>query len=399
MRFLSTASESTYAPSQLRRCIRREDIWRNSLDDDKIEEACASISDQFYTSESSVIDIRKSVVRDYALFRPGGLYDSICLRRTNEILKRALRVSLLHRDDEVRQLLSVLDNEPNCLVFRTDISRFFPSLPFLQLIQELQEAGFRNHCALKHLRELQKTLVQNFAFHGLPPGIPLSSTLADHALHNFDRTILNLDSVAYYARYVDDIFIVHFPSSEPMESKVRTALPFGLNLNSSKTQSTRIVDGNSVSFLGYTITLGKPQAVRIAEPKIDRAKRRVALSLKAYLADGDFSMLLMRLRFLTSSTRMSKAGRRAKIYAGYRHVYQLCTPSEIESQLGALDHFLRGLIRSKRSPIHRGLSARLSADQWKQINKLSFVAGYKNKITHDLHQQEISEIKEAWMYE
>jgi hypothetical protein len=186
-----------------------EDIWDYDLDKKALEETTKDISNEFYSGSCVVKGLKLSPLRKSRIFYPASVYDELCLRRTNQLLKNALRTPPLNRDEEIRQLLHVLDTEPKCNVFRTDIRSFFESIPFSELIAKLAADGFRNNSALRHLSNLNTHLISNYKFHGLPRGLAISSTLSDYALFEFDQAIFNLDSVVYYTRYVDDICIVH----------------------------------------------------------------------------------------------------------------------------------------------------------------------------------------------
>jgi len=336
---------------------------------------------------------------DNRIYTPATVQDALCLRRTNHIIKKALRIPALNRDDEMKQLLQVLSGETNCKVFRTDIKSYFESVPFAEIISGLEIGGLKNSCALTHLKNLNSILLKYHNCEGLPRGLALSSTLADYALQGFDRNIFNCDSVVYYTRYVDDVCIVHFGGAEVIQSLVEQNLPFNLKLNAGKTQKLRLPSTDRLEFLGYHIQLNHPQLVSIADAKIGKTKKRIVLSLKAFLADQDFDMLLARLRFLACSTRMKKVGRKSLVYTGYRHVYRLCDKKTVGVQLNILDCFLHGIINSKRFALGRSLKSSLNAQQRQRLRTLSFEKHYASSLTFTLNPRSISAIKQAWQYE
>jgi SAM-dependent methyltransferase len=136
-----------------------------------------------------------------------------------------------------------------------------------------------------------------------------------------------------------------------------------------------------------------------ADVIIGKAKKRIALSLKAYVRDQDFDLLFDRLRFLSCSTRIKKINRKIPVYTGYRHVYRLCDEDSIIKQLKSLDAFLHGIINSKRFTLGRSLRSKLNEQQRQQLHTVSFENLYALKLTFTLKPKRISEIKRAWQYE
>jgi hypothetical protein len=333
MRFLSDIVQYSYSPEELRKSVRVGDLWKYGLDRKTLDVEVKKVSDAFFSDGCCVKSLRTLDVRGSRVFCPDSLYGELCLRRTNQIVKSALRTPVLNRDDEVRQLLHVLAAEREGNVFRTDIKSFFESVPFGEVIAKLEADGLRNNCAIAQLKSLNAYLIETHAYTGLPRGLAISSTLADYALYDFDLAICNRPSVVYSTRYVDDICIVHFEKPADLEVFCKGAIPLSLTLNPSKTKHVQIPSNDRLEFLGYSISLKQPQEVRVAAGKIAKTKRRIARSLQLFAQDKDFALFYDRLRFLSCCIRMSKAGRRAPVYTGYRHVYRFCTETDICAQL------------------------------------------------------------------
>jgi hypothetical protein len=399
MRFLSDIVRYSYSPEELRRCVRAEDFWEFEITKTNFEEKIEGYSNDFLSSHCQLKSINSVSLGRNVIFCPDNMQDALCLRRTDEIVRKAMRSPILNRDDEVRQLLQVLSGETKCSVFRTDITSYFESIPFAEIISNMESDGFRNNSAITYLKNLNAFLLQGHTYSGLPRGLALSSTIADYALQRFDRDVFNSDSVVYYTRYVDDICIVHFGNPQAIQTFVENTLPFKLRLNGRKTQHLTLPSRDSLEFLGYRISLAQPQEVSIAAGKIGKAKKRIVLSLKAYIADKDFTLLLHRLRFLSCSTRMSKVGRKTPVCTGYRHVYRLCHPGVIAKQLKDLDTFLHGIVNSKRYSLGRLLRGQLTSEQRQLLRTVSFEKNYLSKLAFTMTPKRISTIKQAWKYE
>jgi hypothetical protein len=398
MLLLSDLTRHSYSNSELSRCLRGEDFRKFKLKKATLAAGLATISDDFYTSRCGIKDIRKVEVGGRSIFHLATLYDSLCLRRTDKILRHGLRTNLLHRNQEIRQLLNILRTEKAPRILRTDISSFFESVPLKEIISELEAEGLRHNSVLLHLQNLHSYLVSNFGHTGLPRGLGISSTLSDYVMKRVDQHMMNCDGVIYYSRYVDDICVVHHATPHVILAELRSQLRYGLALNTAKTRQWPDVTHPRMDYLGYDIDLSDPSIVRIAKRKIEKAKLRIALSLKAFLADRDFPLLRARLCFLANSTRMKISGRKQHVFVGFRYTYLHCDEKNLLHQLGELDRFMQGLLRSKRYSLTAALHALLTQPQLVEISTISFVKGYTLKLTTKTGRKRIAKIVAAWQY-
>jgi hypothetical protein len=357
------------------------------------------ISEKFYNSNFSIENLIATDLQGNKLFVAPTLYDKITIRRTDNILKRTLNFGVFSRDDEVRQAINLLKTENNGFVFRCDIEKFFESVSFSRAIDLLQANNFSNQIVIEHLRSIEKHC-QNKGVSGLPRGLPISSTLAEYYLCEFDKKIYNIPSCSYYCRYVDDILIVHYDKNISVENEVEKLLrELGLRLNSKKTISEKIGTKKHIDFLGYSISVEKAKEIRVAEKKIGKTKKRITLAFKSFVKDGDFELLLDRLRFLAGTTRLRKAGRRKPVLSGFKNVYRHCTDALILIQMQELDSFKLGLLYSKRYNFSAILRTKLTEPQMTEIRKISFRAGWEKNYSEYQAPASIVKIKEAWMYE
>ncbi len=399
MRFLSDIVQYSYSPEELKKCVRTADFWKFNITKTQFNQQIVAHSDTFLSSDCQITKINASSLGKNRIFHPASIQDALCLRRTNNIIKRAIRASSLNRDHEVKQLLHILRGESKCRILRTDIEAYFESIPFARIISQLEEDGFRNNCALSHLKHLNAILIRDYGLSGLPRGLALSSTIAHYTLQPFDQKLLNNDAVIYYTRYVDDICIVHVDDPQSIQTSIQEALPRGLKLNKSKTQALELPSANTLHFLGYSIWLERPHKVSIADNKLAKAKKRIVLSLKGFLRDKDFKLLLDRLRFLSCSTRMDKVGRKVPVCTGYRHVYRRCDDETASEQLKSLDSFLHGILNSKRYSLGRALRQLLTTEQAQLLRTPSFQKHYAGRLTFKVEPRRLSAIKRAWKYE
>ena len=395
---LRDTTRHNYRPIDFRRHIRPEDFWKFTLDTDLVAPKTNVIARIFATSNCAVRDITSHDLRGRKVFVTNSLYDTLAVRTTDSILRRVLAFPVFSREDEIRQLAEIVKSERRAVIFRTDISSFFESISLGHLIDSLVDAGFSNRSCINHLKSVNKHVIK-LGCTGLPRGLSISSTLAEFAMERFDKGVKAIRSCLYYCRYVDDIIAIFGDADSDIQSNVTNLLPRGLALNPHKTFVRTIGANEWVDFLGYSIELSGNHTVKIAEKKMSSVKKRIVLSLRRYCRDANFDLLKFRLQFLASNTRMRIPGRRTPITVGFRYQYSLCDIPAIESQLKDLDTFYRRILASHRFTLSRRIRGSLTIPQQNDLWAISFLSGYRNRITRALPKETIAQIKCAWQYE
>jgi hypothetical protein len=402
-RSFADISRYSYSPDELEANVRPGDPRLFGMPAGGLITALPKYSADFFKSKGEISSMTKTKLHGKYIYPLLTLKDHLYVRRTDQILRKALKISRPDRNNEIRQLLTILETEPNYNILRIDIQSFFESVEFEQVINRLETEGFRNRSTIDHLRGINHHLRSRHAYQGLPRGLAISSTLADYILQNIDQTLSARSSTIYYTRYVDDVCIVHIAENKQLCSEIAMWLrEVGLKLNSSKTLMLDQDSKDALTFLGYSIRLSNPVAVSIAPSKIAKAKRRIAQTLQAFATSTSSTAFIDfrdRLRLLSSVVELSKIDRLTPVFSGFRHVYNACTPKEIEAQLSELDAFLQGIINSRRYKLGRLVRTRMTAAQHAQIVKISFRSGYTRKIVARFRPDRISDLKEAWRYE
>lgn len=129
-------------------------------------------------------------------------------------IRRTFKVQAANRHSIMSQIKSILsDNLPKYII-RTDVSSFFESIPHNRLLSRIDEntlLNVKSRCYIKAiLKEYDR--VKNGSLYqlglGVPRGVGISSYLSELYMTDVDRNIQQRPEVIYYARYVDDIFIV-----------------------------------------------------------------------------------------------------------------------------------------------------------------------------------------------
>lgn len=388
----------TYTPSAIRKMIRAKDFWLYDIDKDNVEEKTKTISDDFSVL-NEVKDIKSNYIGSNKVFIPNTLYDSLTIRRTNSIIKDTFRFVQPSREQEIAQLINLIQSEKNnsAYIFRTDIKTFFESIDFKKVISSLESNNYASTTLLNHLKNIQKK-VSTDGFIGLPRGLCISSTLSEYAMMEFDKEVWNYPGIIYYSRYVDDIIIIIGSNNSP-QNYIENLLDYSLELNLTKTYFEKIGNNTHIDFLGYSIHLNEQEKTKISLKKMNKIKKRVMLSIKWFIKDNDFELLLDRLKFLTGNSKLKIAGRKKELIVGIRYQYHHCHAEMIETQLKTLDTYLKGLILSKKYIVSKQFRNGLLPQQLEKIKRISFTAGYRNKITNAYTRKRISKVKDAWRYE
>lgn len=135
-----------------------------------------------------------------------------------KILQRNLvhlfNVEMVNRHTVMTNLKLLLNTQTPLYIIRTDISGFFESIPqerLLRLIDRNSLLGTKSKGMVKKVLkeyEMIKDKGRIPAGHGVPRGIAISSPLSEIYMDRLDKIIRDRREVVFYARYVDDIFII-----------------------------------------------------------------------------------------------------------------------------------------------------------------------------------------------
>lgn len=322
------------------------------------------------------------------------------LKQIQHNIRRLYKVKQANRHQIVCQLRELLGDKFPKYIVRTDISSFYESIPRKQLLEKLREDPLLTLASKKIIRRI---LFEYGAITGrdvgLPRGIGISAYLAELYMRDIDRAIRDYPGVLYYARYVDDIFIIFCPSpnigTRPFRRTIAKEFKnLGLRRNRKKTQIITTDTGvtDSVQYLGYKFSISSgPFELRMTDKKIKRYKQRVDLAFSAYEKKLRMpkkseakarSLLEKRVRFLTGNTRL--VNNKKNVVSGVFFSNSLLTEM---TDLAALDKYLSAKIAGLTSP---RLKNRLSSQ--------SFVKGFKTRRYHKFSAHDLCKIVEVWKH-
>ncbi|MCU1723384.1 antiviral reverse transcriptase Drt3a [Pseudomonas sp. 5P_5.1_Bac1] len=408
-----------------KRDVRKLKKQNNGQDEHSI---LTNTSYEIDSSNFTFKSLSSSILKNKKIVRIRQLKETIILRKLNDNLKRIYGVKQSNRREITKQVF-VLLKEPNPLyIVRLDIKSFFESMDLNRVLLPITQETLLSPTSKKIINALRSNPV--FPLH-IPRGINISSTLSEIHMRKFDHIIKNQPGVYYYARYVDDIIIFlhkdflithkleiykHLPDGLKTHRKKSKFLPINcrceikcvcVNNCRCRVKCDCLPDPNkdiTLDYLGYNFkfsdipkiprnTSSKNVVVTLASRKVKRIKTRITLALLDHIKTPNFSLLKNRLLFLTGNCEFNIKGE-FKIRSGIYYNYPLLNHND--PALLALTTYLRKAVHSKKGPFGKALSNVLINTQRSELGRLSFISGFKNKITYKMSEEKLSAIKECW---
>lgn len=361
----------------------------------------------------NALALQTNQLRGKSVYQIKDIAQILVLRHVTKNIRHLTGVKQDDRQFIIQCLRSFLAEGTSFRTYRFDIKGFYESSSPDQIVQSLRDdVGFSGQSAAalnSFFEELRRLGIE-----GLPRGLGLSATLAEYLLRPFDSVMADTKGVWFYARFVDDIFIITDGREDRAEfaAAAAAALPAGLEFNS-KSHSIdfdpyiKNVTGlaHEFEFLGYRFEVHKPERIDdkigrkvfldIAPSKVRRIKSRVALTLLKFANDGNYNNLIARLRILTSNfnfvDRKTAVRRVSGIYFNYPLVH-----FERSSALPSLDRFLRNALMSKHP--RNKLFPALSAAQRQDLVNLTFSGGFRTKRFFSYGPARLVEITSCWSH-
>mgnify|MGYP001380112816 CR=1 FL=1 len=217
-------------------------------------------------------------------------YFAIKQLQTN--LSRLYKVKQSNRNDIIAQIKSLLEDNFPKFIIRTDIEKFYESIPTDKIIKKINEDSLLTSKSKKFIKQIlyqYRELSESST--GIPRGIGISAYLSELFMRDFDKNYKLAEDIIYYARYVDDIIIIISPKTDvdidtylnDLESNITK---LGLKINQNKTKFMNIHKGNenhTFCYLGYKISLNQSSCkIELTTNKINKYKARIDQSIKFY---------------------------------------------------------------------------------------------------------------------
>lgn len=392
--------------------IRNEDIKANVLRE----------ADELAKTSLLAYKLRSNVLKGKAVFQLSGLPQELVFRKLNNNLEYCLRIKYSNRSDIVDNIKNILSEGNPYTVYRLDVKSFYESFDIKAVQDKINSELYLSN---ETKRILSNILNEHLAsgYSGLPRGLATSAIISEYMMKNFDLFIKRKPGVFYHARFVDDIFIVTNGEDDHDKfiSEVEDNLPKGLQLSKKKRSIKKIINKVSpcktepldyiseVEFLGYRFIVYEPKSdkkiknyfrdvqIDISGDKVKKIKTRMICAFKDFNDTKDFSLLVNRLRFLTSNFSVLDAERERKRLSGIFHNYHM-THAERSKSLVELDLFIKKAVLSSTGKVFSDLYESLTQVQKYRLLKFSFKRGFQKCHYVYFKADKLKEIQECWKY-
>ena len=140
-------------------------------------------------------------------------------------ISHTFKVKQANRHSILANIKNFLNSDIPVYIIRTDISGFYESIPHDRLMPMVLGNTLLSHKSKAFIKGIisEYEKVKNTALvptsHGVPRGIGISSYLSEMYMRNIDANIAGRTEVMFYARYVDDIFMIlsTLPSAKTLD--------------------------------------------------------------------------------------------------------------------------------------------------------------------------------------
>lgn len=342
-------------------------------------------------------------------------------------IKRTFKIEMTSRHQILSSIKMLLNMKMPIYVIRTDISKFFESIPQERLLKKVLDnslLSYKSKAFIKGVigeyeRIKDTTLVASGL--GVPRGIGISSMLSEIYMKDIDSMLRSRREVIYYTRYVDDIFMImtsleDFKTIDDYYANMEEMfLKFGLSLKPKTDSKCQLVNFSpkvrfspvSFDYLGYKLnmkhggrekdplkteySLSDKKKIKIDE-RINNAfihfENLSKVDIKAARKD-----LLDSLNFITGNFRLSNAKHCAKVGLYYNNDL-LDDVSEFNDYTTRLHtHVINPHTGSFRTVVER--QAYIDALKSK-IGRIDFKTRWENKTMYDFSVARIAEIS-SWL--
>ncbi|HYE37503.1 antiviral reverse transcriptase Drt3a [Methylocaldum sp.] len=361
---------------------------------------------------------------DKRIYRANHLTHELVLRQVNSNIKRLTRIRQPNRESIVEILTHLVSEGVPYRLYRLDIESFYESFS--------TDEVFKTVSSLPGISPSTRHLVGELLCHfkasggtGIPRGLAVSATLADLMMQPFDYKLKMLTGVYFYERYVDDILIITNTKEHERVflNNLKALLPSGLSFHNNNKKSINsllsIVSPTKqaaltkplfeCSYLGYRISVYEPGKIKdlrperhtrsvkvgIATSKLKKIKFRIIRSLLAFLNDGNFNLLVLRIKFLTSNFSVRDINRDKNKMAGIYYSYPQIT-SDSDNGLIELDDFLRRSVLNRHGRPFSKIATILTSAQKRKLLCHSFKRGHAERFFVYFHPSTIKDIQRCW---
>lgn len=352
------------------------------------------------------------------------------MKQLQSNLHKTFKVKQSNRHLIMTNIKLLLKTKRPFYIIRTDVSSFFESIPQAQLKQIVMDNTVLSHkskvfvTAILNGYEVEKSKLSDDESEGMntgcgvPRGIGISSLLSEIYMRDLDNLIKKRPEVIFYARYVDDIFMLltELPQGQNIETYydglVKVFKDKGLDLKSVDEDKCILFDCQKyeedsfeITYLGYKLTIENKKTESVwksadikygmSANKLDRVRRRIDNAFMHFNKINKFDLhqarkdLVDSLKLITGNVKLHKS--KSGIKTGLYYNSDLLDDN---NDLSSLNTYLY----SKEVIIHPALfhtpkeKNTYLAALYKRIKKFDFVTAWHSKKMYDLTDRRIKEI-------
>lgn len=329
-------------------------------------------------------------------------------------IRKTFKVKQADRYRILKQIKLLLSDGFPKIVIRTDIESFYESIPQNKLLNKVLDSTLLTHKSKQFISNIiteyeklkDKSLERSG--YGVPRGVGISAYLSELYMSDFDRDLKSIAYVTFYARYVDDIFIIITPPSKTDDTDYQKPVEdictkFGLTMKVAKTKVVKVMETTpkqiTIDYLGYSFVLNQCKlTINLTRSKTEKYKDRIIKAFDCYNTESKYNerrarkLLFDRLRFLCGNTKLlnSKEGIKVGVY----YSNSLLEESNLSS-LKTLNCFLMRMVYTNLKP-HCEYSFDVNKLKKQIVRRFDFCNGFKQKRFHNYTAKELIEIKKIW---
>jgi hypothetical protein len=403
----------------LKHLLKKEDVkhfrlWNSSDSDDDKDNVILGFSNIINSGAFNFPVFREKITKGKTIYSAPDATTLLLLRKLDRNMRAIYKVKQANRNEIIHQVKSLLKEGCFYSVLRLDISSCYESVDRKAILDKIDQNSILSYTSRNLLNQLF-CIPQFKSQTGVPRGLSVSATLNELFLRDLDRKIKNLPHVYYYARYVDDIIIFSYHEAAKVKEDVFNIVTnFGLELNQHKERSIECYNGTikknsdlfkGFDFLGYFLQSqlylkesGNWRKVKIgiAEIKIKKIKSRIVHAFIDFTKNNHLGLLEKRLKFLTGNYLLKK-GEESHLLGGVYYNYSHLTDDA--GSLQELDLFFQKVLFSRQGSLGKKLNLKLNNSQRKNLVKLSFYNGFKERWSHSIQPSEMRLLHRCWIYE
>jgi hypothetical protein len=312
-------------------------------------------------------------------------------------LNKTFKVIQADRNRIIKQVYNLISDGFPKVIIRTDIHKFYESIPQKELFEKLENNTLLSPLSKKLLKRLFfeferiKDLSVMEVGRGIPRGFGVSAYLSELYMREIDNEIKSLPDVIFYARYVDDIIIIFSPKTKSQvrdyKAEIKKIINDGkleindnlmgrkdktqcIELYCDKSQNKTFNELHNLTFLGYKFNLvhypkglgTHPKTtidISLSDDRLLRYKNRIESSIMTYNKDAKFNekiarrLLIDRFKFLCGNYNLNH--NKKNISAGIYYSNKMLELTDLGDSLKKLNQYKTEALENLEVPPKFGI--------------------------------------------